>query len=327
MEIERRALYNSLRMTSQCDPSLKVEPWQVEDYRALPVDKIFDRLEAQDIVLDKVSFLALSDEYDTPEELTDDLVSDMDLPNDEQDKIYLLLFEIWRRFAPDKPCLSTFCDELDHQINLFDLQKAHPESIQDAIANLKVILDENIDNGVDPVEIFETISAGCANDVENFLYDFISEQIDMGNESFATELLEGFEEYLGDVKWFDFLRIRVLAFNDKELADTKIRALVRDLSLEPDLEFNLEALAFIVKSSDQSVFAAIVKKTIPLLETEEDFLDLLSLSAEFFRYLDRDHEEQLIQQIIDQRSTKTMNRGISKNDPAFSEIIKICESR
>ena len=37
MQIERRALYNLMRMNWQIDPSLPAEPWQVEDYRVFTI--------------------------------------------------------------------------------------------------------------------------------------------------------------------------------------------------------------------------------------------------------------------------------------------------
>jgi hypothetical protein len=67
MQIERRALYNSLRMNWVMDPTLEVEPWQVEDYRSLPIDTIFERIEEKNIPLDKETFLALAENVDTPE--------------------------------------------------------------------------------------------------------------------------------------------------------------------------------------------------------------------------------------------------------------------
>ena len=49
----------------------------------------------------------------------------------------------------------------------------------------KHILDENVDEGVPPEQALQLISTYCANDIETFLYDFISEQIDEDNETYA----------------------------------------------------------------------------------------------------------------------------------------------
>ena len=37
-----------------------------------------------------------------------------------EDRVYLLIFELWRRLASHKPSLSIFCDELDYIISRFE---------------------------------------------------------------------------------------------------------------------------------------------------------------------------------------------------------------
>ena len=243
MEEDRRALYNSLRMNWLYDSNISVEPWQVEDYRSLTSEAIFNRLKLQDIYLDKTSLMALADQYDTPEDLTEHLLTDLDASIMTQDQVYLLVFELWRRFFPEKPCVSIFCDELDYQIYLYDSGKIeNAESIQDALANLAVVLDENADQGNEPEVVFETICAGCANDVESFLYDFISEQIEEHNHPYASELLDDFSDYVREPKWFDFLRARLLSETDPVGANALLRDLIKEMRNEPDLEFFMEVL-------------------------------------------------------------------------------------
>lgn len=326
MQMERRALYNSLRMNWLLEPSIKVESWQVEDYRSMPVTAIFQRLKDKGYVLDKPSYLGLAEAVDTPEELTDDLLADSTLSNSESDQIYLLIFELWRRLLPEKPCLSVFCDELDHIIYAFDTGMIDKtETIQDAIANLEVILSENADRGVDPVDVFESVTSNCANDVENFLYDFIAEQIDNDNNSYASELLDGFTEYVNDVKWFDFLKARLMATNDPAGSDKLIRQLVQESAKHPDLEFNFAILSFLVHGGERSLFAFLVKKTAELLNKEEDFQDLLELCADYYRCLDQDQEEQAILAILKGRPKGNLEALIKKTDPQVSQLIKICK--
>ena len=256
MDIERRALFNSLRMNWLENPHIRVYPWQVEDYRALSPEEIFTRLSKNDIYLDRIAFCALAETSDSPEELCDGLLKDMDLDRPEQDQIYLLVFELWRRFVNEKPCLSIFCDELDTQIFAYDhAQVIHPENIQDIIANLEVILDENTDAGANPVAVFETISHCCANDLEAFLYDYIAEQIDIHNYSYASDLLDGFGKYVKDTSWFDFLRARLLSYTDPESADVIIQKLAQDVKKQKDLDLGLEVLAFLAKGGILIYFA------------------------------------------------------------------------
>lgn len=324
MQIERRALYNSLRLNWLQDPTIPVETWQVQDYRDLSLEELFEGLKQLDIHLNKASFVALAENADTPEEITDDLLADSELENSSQDHAYLYLFELWRKILPEKPCLSIFCDELDHQIYRYDQgDSSSVESIQDALANLEVILDENADEGVDPIDVFETVSSGCANDIESFLYDFITEQIDFGNFSYASELLDGFNDYVKDLPWFDFLKARILMNSDPVAANEIIRQLMSENEEERDPEFNLEVLSFMVQGGERDLFAKLVKTTIPLFKTEEEFQELLEICADYFRCLDYDNEENAIQEIIDKRSKISPQALLQPKDPHFFELLKI----
>ena len=273
MNIERRALFNSLRINWLANPSLKVLPWQVEDYRVLPLEEIFARLRKKDIDLDRVSFAALADEVDSPEQLCESLWAESDLETSEKDQVYLLIFELWRRVVNEKPCLSIFCDELDYQIFAYDHGKlAHAENIQDAIANLEVILDENVDAGIDPIEVFEMVSNCCANDLETFLYDYISEQIDdTHNYPYAADLLDSFGHYMKGAAWFDFLRARLLSQTDPESSDKLLRQIIQDIKKQQDLDLGLEVVSFLAKGGDPELFRLLARQTVPMLETEEDF--------------------------------------------------------
>lgn len=324
MQIERRALYNSLRLNWLQDPALPVEQWQVLDYRALSLEELFEGLKKEGVQLNKASFLALAENADTPEMLTDDLLADSDLDMPAQDRIYLHIFELWRKLIPEKLSLSIFCDELDHEIYRYDQgDPASVELIQDAIANLEVILDENTDEGADPVDVFETVSAGCANDIESFLYDFITEQIDFGNLSYASELLDGFAEYVKDLRWFDFLKARVLMNSDPAGANELIRQLILETEAEPDLELNLEILSFMVQGGERDLFVKLVQLTLPCIQNEEDFQDLMTICADYFRCLDHDSEEQAIQALLAQRAEKSPQDALKPKDPHIAELLKI----
>lgn len=324
MQIERRALYNSLRMNWLLDPTMDIEPWQVQDYRAFPISELFKRLKEKEIDLDRTSFIALADNMDTPEELTDQLLNDSELNNTEQDQIYLLFFELWRRFVPEKQSLSIFCDELDHQIHLYDQnQLKSTEAIQDVLANLIIILDENTDQGISAAEAFESISAACANDLESFLYDFTAEQIDNNNYSYASDLIDNFSTYVRDTKWFDFLKARIQFISDPSKANKAVRSLMEKAISEKDLTFNLELLTFMAQAAEQDTFVFLVKQTIPLLEIEEDALDLLVVCADFFHRLDQENEEKAIQNIIKKRSKNNPEKPFKPNDSDLTELLRI----
>lgn len=324
--MERRAHYHLMRMNWLSNPFIDVQPWQVEDYRELSLETILDRLQDLGLPLDRVSFSALADETETPEELTERLLADLPVPSNVRDQIYLLLFELWRRFVPEKLCLSIFCDELDHQIDLYDRgEQSSTEAIQDILANLAVILDENMDEGVNPNDVFASICKGCANDVESFLYDFIADQIDSKNASYAADLLEDFQPYVQDSLWFDLLQARVTAMTDVPRALALMRKLLKQIDELEEYDFYLEVLAFLAQLGNKELFLMALKQALPLLKVEEEFQDLLATCAEFLLLIDDDQAEAAVQEILQQRVNIPMTQPFDARKapiPVLLDILK-----
>ena len=321
MEIERRALYNLMRMNWLADQSVTAEPWQVEDYRALSSEALFHRLKAHDISLQRHDFAAFASEVDTPEELTDLLLEGSGADVVEQDQVYLLVFELWRRLIGDRPSLSIFCDELDHQIYLYDNHLTDSsEEIQDAITHLQMILDENCDRGSQPKEIFQMISSACANDLETFLYDYISERLAEGNSRYAAELLEGFFPYVRDTKWFSFLRVELQSEIEGRLPQDHLQELIADYGKESDPEFYLEILTLMVQEGRQELFTSLVQKTLPLLRVEEEFRSLLFICSDFLHLRDKEKREEEVRKILTKRSHFASDSLLKKKRSSFSRI-------
>ena len=57
-------------------------------------------------------------------------------------------------------------------------------------------------------------------------------------------------------------------------------------------------LAFLVQGGDEKIFIGVVRQTIPLLQSEEDFQDLLTICADFYHLLDHEMIEKKIQNIL-----------------------------
>ena len=301
MRLHTKALYNLLRYNYLEDPSLYCDKWQIEDLRDLAIDKLFSRLNALGVSVDKEQFSLYAEDCDGPEDLTECLVVDKQSSQD-HDKIYLVIFELWRRVLPEKLSMSVFCDELDHRIYLYDKSKLETdELIQDGVANLIDILDENIDAGKDPKEVFISISRYCAHDLESFLYDYIADQIDDDNDIYAGDLLENFSQFLSNWQWFDFLQVRIVAKTDVIIANDIIKKIVDDEKEHPDVDLALEILQFMVQIGDLDLFIRLAKMTLNTLRLEAEFIELLETIAEFFQRLDMEEKDEVIQKIIDQR--------------------------
>ena len=325
MQLERKALYNLLRMNWLRDQELDVEPWQVRDYREESLDDLLTELQELGVGLDQVSFLAFSEKSENPEELTDSLTEE-EWDVKRQDKVYLIIFELWRRLLPEALCLSVFCDELDHQINLCDSGEGEEgEEIQDVLESLRDILDQNTDEGAEPKEVFSEVANACANDVESFLYDYISEQIDDGNYPYASELIDGLYDYVKDVKWFDYLKARVVGSRDIKEGNELIWKLVDETKSQPNLELYLEILSFLVQGGERELFQDILKISLPIVEVEEDFQDLLQICIDYHCCLDHDAQEQALRKLLDQRKKIAGEEPFSALDPMVSQLLKILQ--
>src|SRR5262245_463375 len=140
MSTKGRALFNLIRTSWLEDPTLSVEPWQVEDLRAVPLQEVLDRLGKFNIHLTQESFEGFAENSDSPEELTEMLWVGEEDP-ERYDQAYLLLFELWRRLLPQRASLSVFCDELDRLIDLYDQDLLeNEEALQDGFAELERLL-------------------------------------------------------------------------------------------------------------------------------------------------------------------------------------------
>ena len=322
--IGRRALYNLLRMNWLDDPTADVEPWQVEDYRTLETEELFSRLKDLKIHLTQEEFDEYVNSFDTPEDLAEALVEDENAKR--EDRVYLLIFELWRRLASHKPSLSIFCDELDLQILFYDLgEEDNLKDLQKALSNLQDILEDNIDDSQDedPKDLFLSFSQGCANDVESFLYDFISDQIESNNTHYAAELVEGFSEYIQDTSWFKFLKANLSFQEDPVEANQILHAILSDPDHEPHMELLFDMLSLLVKNGDPFLFFEITKRIVKLIRMEEDFRDLLELASKFLLSLDRDQEDKVIRAIIKQRKKIDDSAPYSPNDSDTQTLMSI----
>lgn len=325
MELRGRALYNLLRANWQRNPSLKVEDWQVANFREVPIPQLFEQLHTLGIQCDKQSFRAYAEECDGPEELAE-LLIDEKCPQDTRDRIYLLLFELWRRELPERQTLSIFCDELDELIQRYDQGAlVSEEKVEQALDDLENILDESVDAGLQPREALQLVNEFCAHDIETFLYDYLSDKIDSGQELQASEMIDGFYDYVTDIRWLDFLRVRLFAKTHTSEFDPALARLIESLQEKPELDLAMETAAFLVHEGNPEQFAQAVEVCLELIETEEDFQQLLAIVADYHDCLDQSEQLQSIEELFKRRSTRDLTQPLSPSDSdllAFRSLLK-----
>lgn len=324
LPIERKALFNLLRMQWLQDPSFAVEEWQIEDLRGLELEQLFDRLQRHEIWLDRLSFISYADTAETPEELSDHFIGEKAVQDHEQDQIYLLIFELWRRLIPERKSLTIFCDELDHyiwQYDHYELDDLGP--LQYALDHLAQILREGNESGHDPLDVFEAVACRCANDLESFLFDYINDRIDEGDLEYATILLDSFIDFMSDTKWFHLLRNRILSMEDPKLAIQNLSNLIHEAHAEPDLDFLFELLLILVDVGNDPLFLPVVQDIIRQIKLEQQFQEILQITYDYYQRQDRDEVAGEILKIIESRDNISVKAPFSQKDPVIEKFYMI----
>lgn len=325
MNTKGRAFYHLLRMNWLEDQSIPVKKWQVEDLRSCTIKDLFDRLHFLAISIDKQHFFEYAEAVSTPEELAEVLC--LEEKNEEKfEQIYLLVFELWRKLLPEKQSLSIFCDELDYLIDAYEQKQFVKEEIlQEALADLERFLDEYVDKGIDPKQIFAEVSEYCAHDLESFIFDYISDQLEE-DSLYASELIEGFRLYVEDAKWFDFLRFRIMLETNTSEAETMLERLLEQLQEQPDLALLIEISRFLIDKGMMHLFLQTIRQARPLIQTEEDLKYLFEVSAEFFRLLNQEEIQKKVHSLLKSREKKKPEAKIRAKDQILTQFYSLFEN-
>lgn len=317
-----RSLYNLLQMNLKRNPDLEIEPWQVEVYRDLSEDTLFSRLESHQIFLDRDNFRLYVEECSSPEDLADCLYLGEDYAVHAQ--VFLCVFELWRRLCPHKQSLSLFVDELDRLIEQYEEGNLEDdEALRAALESFQTILDDNIDEGGNPRDGYHFFSSYSCHDLEVFIYEYISHQIDLESDQYASELLEGFYPCVDNKRWFDLLRIRLVAEVDPKEGNVMIERLLLSLKEEPELYLLFETLHFLLYQRKMESFALTFNHAAQQLETEEDLGELLMLAAEYLESTDKEKELRVINDLLSQQKEKTGQGALEPSNKTLQELKEI----
>lgn len=311
MKLKGRGLYNLLRLNAKIDKKLSVKAWQIADYRSYSLNDLLNGLKKLGIVLDEKSFMLYADQVFSPEELID-LLWDREEDILGYEKAYLFLFELWRRLRTGPPPISVFCDELDHLIERYDHKQLDDiNALLNHLTKLEGILDDFVDVGGEIATALPSISAYCAHDVEKFLYDFILDLLLSKEDLTASELVDGFYEYVEDKRWFDLLRAELMYPADPEEARLMLRRLREGLKEESDKELLFDLLPIANRFQDTALFVSVFLQLFCEITFEEELHELLMLLSHLLKYEDRDEEAKNIDLLIEQRASLDPDNPIS----------------
>lgn len=312
MQMQVKALCNLLRREGS---TVQAEPWQVIDYGNLSLEEIFHRLQSWGVSLNEESFLLAAEPVDSPEDLLPVLCPE------NQEPVYLLLFELWRRLLPEKESISIFCDALDSLIEQF---KKNPEgyggALQKKLDELHTILEESHDVGGSTHDIFTTVASYSSYDLEMFLFEYIEDQVDAGHLVNAADMIEDFYPYMRDPAWLDLLRAYLLSLREPHEANLLFKTILDSTEEHPDLDLLLEMASFLVHHGDPQLFQETVWRAFQLLRTEEDFQELIAVMADYYGSIDKTKEEKALQNLFAKRAKQPLTQNLSKEDPDVQSL-------
>ena len=157
------------------------------------------------------------------------------------------------------------------------------------------MLNENVDAGADPKEIFNVISSYCAHDLNGFLYNYILDQLDSESWIYASDLLDALTPYFLDPLSLEFLHIRLLFHVDPSLANHRCQELLKH---EISLPLLMDVLHFLALEGDCELFKIGVKQVLPLIQEHNAFNEVLVITASYYRRLDQGPKEQRVKQLM-----------------------------
>lgn len=296
------------------------------EVRTKPLEHLFDELKVHNIQLSPETFVSYSQNFETPEEMSLNLSQTTN--SGFYGHIYYLILELWRRLLPEKQSLSTFCAELDHLISLYEndaLEDIH--QLQDAFATLQYLLDENVDEGISKQEAFQSIQNHLEFDLEAFLFIYILNEVELGDQRYASELIEGYYDYVKEKIWFDYLIARNLIAKDPEEGYETLEYLIQKLKEQGKLELELEILSFLSLAGNHSLFLELTLHTLFHLENEEDLLDVIHMCIDHFHDIGLESISNQIEQLLSNRIQRPLNAPFSPEDPDLVNLHKILSQK
>jgi hypothetical protein len=328
MLLQRKALYNLIQINLPRIESGELhmgdlQIWQKENYREKSTELLFQQLHGLGIQMDTVQWETIGRTSEEPEEIVENLAKTREPL--EKDQIFLIIFELWRRFFPEKRTLSIFCDELDNQMIAYDLER--PNQVADSLAYLEQILDDHVDRGVKPHKALELIQMYCASDITSFLFDYILRVVESGNHTYATELLDSFKRYVQKTTWFEYLEARAAILADPEEGYDLLEKIIKKVKSDSPLELVLEMLFYLANTGNHTLFHMLALKTVPLLTVESDFKDFLEAVYAHYDYLELKTPALAIARLFHNRASIPTNQPLDPSERALTQITAILNQK
>ena len=176
-----------------------VEGWEVLNYREISDEELLEMLSNEGIDSNPAYLEELIADCESPEEATELLIAERNGSLEIPDRLYLIVFELWRRLFPERVTMSILCDNLDymaegqHTLNLMSLFNA--STSEDTIDLFIEALEGSDLSKISPQERWDLIQSNCACDLESVISDYLLETVEADPE-LISEQYKALKPYL-----------------------------------------------------------------------------------------------------------------------------------
>jgi hypothetical protein len=121
------------------------------------------------------------------------------------------------------------------------------------------------------------------------------------NEILATSLIEAFDDYVSEKKWFSLLRARLLSSSQIDAWTGLIHGLLEEEEENPNLSFLMEIFLFLKEQEDAPLFFKCMQQLLSLMKNNEEKKEMLQYAVEFSQNLHNASLERSILNILQKK--------------------------
>ncbi len=274
-----RAYYNLLWLSKLRGQNIPAEDWESFDYRGFSTNSLFALLQTYHIYFDSKDFILFCDDLNNPE----DLIERLDVEEGElKRKVYIVIFELWRRLLPEKGSISIFCDELDHLIASY---KGAPneDALFDILNQVLEILDRNTEMGQSPREVFSRLCLYIAHNLENVIYTYIDTRMKEDAEGGYLSFIDHFMPYVEEKRALQFLKLKALSNVFAKEKESLAAYLVHSLQESSNFSLSVPMLFFLIEEKYQELFSEFFSFLVEKTTEEKKLVVLLDVLMAYHR--------------------------------------------
>ncbi|MCH9623965.1 MAG: hypothetical protein S4CHLAM27_03360 [Chlamydiia bacterium] len=304
-----RGYYNLLWLQKLRNVAENGEAWESLDYRTLPLSKLWSSLSKLSFSFDKESFIAFCEPVDSPEELIQLLMPE---ESEEKNKVYLLIFELWRRLLPEKESVSIFADELDRKIAAYERYRDDSELLL-GLGRVVEILESNTIEGEPGEAVFERLCLYVAHDLESVIYTYIDSALADSPGDSCLLLIEHFMPYVKEKRNLQFLKLKSIPVEFVEEREQLAHYLINSLQEEMSIPLAIALLFYLIDRRDKELFAELFSSIISHVSEEKVLVKLLDVLMAYHGAFGSDEKQNQVHAFLQKHLDKNQKIAISKS--------------